>query len=47
MGLLALTPFGNLTAPARDKYLDDAGAIVLRPEESLIAPAPRTTDAWC
>ena len=35
-----LAPFGGLTATVRDEYLTDPDAIVLRPEESLIAPAP-------
>ncbi|MER5438423.1 FAD-dependent monooxygenase [Streptomyces sp. NPDC002790] len=35
-----LAPFGGLTGRVRDKYLDDPSAIVFRPEEWLIAPAP-------
>lgn len=35
-----LAPFGGLTGRVRDTYIDDPAAIVLRPEESLIAPAP-------
>lgn len=35
-----LEPFGGLTARVRDKYIDDPSEIVLRPEESLIAPKP-------
>jgi 2-polyprenyl-6-methoxyphenol hydroxylase-like FAD-dependent oxidoreductase len=35
-----LAPFGGLTGLVRDKYIDDPSAIVFRPEEYLIAPAP-------
>ncbi|WP_433378415.1 FAD-dependent monooxygenase [Actinoplanes sp. CA-142083] len=35
-----LAPFGGLTARVRDKYINDPSAIVFRPEEWLIAPAP-------
>jgi len=35
-----LTPFGGLAGHVRDTYLTDPEAIVLRPEEFLIAPPP-------
>ena len=35
-----LAPFGGLTGRIRDTYIDDPAAIVFRPEEYLIAPAP-------
>lgn len=35
-----LAPFGGLTGHVRDQYLHDPSAIVLRPEEWLIAPRP-------
>jgi 2-polyprenyl-6-methoxyphenol hydroxylase-like FAD-dependent oxidoreductase len=35
-----LAPFGGLTARVRDTCIDDSADVVLRPEESLIAPAP-------
>lgn len=35
-----LAPFGGLTGRVRDKYINDAQEIVLRPEEFLIAPPP-------
>lgn len=35
-----LAPFGGLTGRVRDKYVTDDCEIVLRPEESLISPAP-------
>jgi 2-polyprenyl-6-methoxyphenol hydroxylase-like FAD-dependent oxidoreductase len=35
-----LAPFGGIVGRVRDRYLDDAEDIVLRPEEYLIAPAP-------
>lgn len=35
-----LAPFGGLAGRVRDAYVDDPAQIVLRPEESLIAPAP-------
>jgi 2-polyprenyl-6-methoxyphenol hydroxylase-like FAD-dependent oxidoreductase len=35
-----LAPFGGLTGRVRDAYINDPAAVVLRPEESLIAPAP-------
>ena len=35
-----LAPFGGLAGRVRDKYVNDPSAIVFRPEEWLIAPAP-------
>lgn len=35
-----LAPFGGLTGQVRDEHLNDPSAIVLRPEEWLIAPPP-------
>jgi hypothetical protein len=35
-----LTPFGGLTGRVRDKYINVPTAVVLRPEESLIAEGP-------
>lgn len=35
-----LAPFGGLAARVRDEFLTDPGAVVLRPEETLIADAP-------
>lgn len=35
-----LAPFGGLTGLVRDEYINDPSAIVLRPEEWLIAPPP-------
>lgn len=35
-----LEPFGGLTGRIRDKYVNDPKDIVLRPEESLLSPAP-------
>lgn len=35
-----LAPFGGITARVRDQHIDASSPIVLRPEESLIAPAP-------
>lgn len=35
-----LEPFGGLTGRIRDAYVNDPKDIVLRPEESLISPAP-------
>jgi 2-polyprenyl-6-methoxyphenol hydroxylase-like FAD-dependent oxidoreductase len=35
-----LAPFGGLTGRLRDEFLTEDTEIVLRPEESLIAPAP-------
>lgn len=35
-----LAEFGGLTARIRDEYIKDDSEIVLRPEESLISPAP-------
>lgn len=35
-----LAPFGGITGRIRDQHINDPSAIVLRPEESLIAPAP-------
>lgn len=35
-----LAPFGGLSGRIRDQFLEDASAVVLRPEESMIAPAP-------
>ncbi|MDN4476329.1 FAD-dependent oxidoreductase [Demequina sp. SYSU T00192] len=35
-----LAPFGGLVGRIRDRHLDEASDIVLRPEESLIADAP-------
>lgn len=35
-----LAPFSGLTGRIRDRYVNDPSAIVLRPEESLIAPPP-------
>jgi 2-polyprenyl-6-methoxyphenol hydroxylase-like FAD-dependent oxidoreductase len=38
--LAMLAPFGGLTGRVRDLYIDNPSAIVFRPEEYLIAPAP-------
>lgn len=35
-----LAPFGGLTGRVRDQYINDPAAVVLRPEESLIAEGP-------
>lgn len=35
-----LAPFGGLTAEVRDHHIPEDADIVLRPEESMIAPAP-------
>lgn len=35
-----LAPFGGLTGRVRDKYINDPTAVVLRPEETLIAEGP-------
>ncbi|TFV95170.1 FAD-dependent oxidoreductase [Leifsonia flava] len=35
-----LAPFGGLTGRVRDAHIKDPAAVVLRPEESLIAPGP-------
>lgn len=35
-----LAPFGGLVGRIRDRYINDPDAVVLRPEEALIAPAP-------
>ncbi|XVU21593.1 FAD-dependent monooxygenase [Actinoplanes sp. CA-054009] len=36
----SLAPFGGLTGRIRDRHITDSSAIVFRPEEWLIAPAP-------
>ena len=35
-----LAPFGGIVGRIRDEHIDDPSAVVLRPEEALIAPAP-------
>lgn len=35
-----LAPFGGITGRVRDEFINDDSSIVLRPEESLISPAP-------
>jgi 2-polyprenyl-6-methoxyphenol hydroxylase-like FAD-dependent oxidoreductase len=35
-----LAGFGGIAGRVRDHYLDDPSAVVLRPEESMISPAP-------